>query len=174
MTKKTGIVAGSFDPITKGHVWLIKKAAGLVDELHIVVGVNPTKRYYFDTDERIRQMRAVLASELSHDEYSRVIVAPYCGFLIMYAQEVDAHYFIRGIRDTNDFIYEHQIQLVNKKLAQDVDTVYLIPPGEFTEVSSSTVKGLVGFEGWKKIAGEYVHPVIIQAFEQRLQQGTAK
>lgn len=165
---KTGIVAGSFDPITNGHVWLIKKAAGLVDKLHVVVGVNPTKKYYFDVDERIRQVRTVLGQELSHDEYSRTEVVHHGGFLIEYAQLVDAQYIIRGIRDTNDFVYEHQIQLVNKKIAQDVDTVYLIPPVEFTEVSSSTVKGLIGFDGWKRIAGQYVHSTVIQAFEQKI------
>ena len=149
-------------------MWLIKKAASLVDTLHVVVGVNPTKRYYFDANERARQVQTVLSAELSHDEFSRVTVVTYNGLLISYAQTVDAHYIIRGIRDTNDFVYEHQIQLVNKKIAQDVDTVFLIPPVEFTEVSSSTVKGLVGFEGWKRITSEYVHPVVIQAFEQKL------
>jgi pantetheine-phosphate adenylyltransferase len=168
MNSLTGIVAGSFDPITRGHVWLIKKAAALVDTLHVVVGVNPSKRYYFDVDERVNQVCTVLSAELSHDEFSRVVVVSHAGLLITYAQHVNAHYIVRGIRDINDFTYEQQIQLVNKKIAQDVDTVYLIPPGEFTEVSSSTVKGLVGFEGWKRIVSEYVHPVVVQALEQRL------
>jgi pantetheine-phosphate adenylyltransferase len=165
-----GIVAGSFDPITKGHVWLIKKAASLVDQLNVVVGVNPTKKYYFSAEERVQQVRDVLAGELSYSVYERVVVEPYDGLLITYAGDVGATHIIRGIRDTNDFIYERQIQLVNMKIDSSVETIYLIPPGEFTEVSSSTVKGLVGFTGWKKIVGEYVDPLIVQAFDKRLQE----
>jgi pantetheine-phosphate adenylyltransferase len=168
MTKTIGIVAGSFDPITNGHVWLVKKAAALVDELHIVVGVNPSKRYYFDTKERVRQVRTVLLTELSTEKADTFVITSHDGLLISYATRVGAQYIIRGIRDINDFTYEQQIQLVNKKIAQEVDTVYLIPPGEFTEVSSSTVKGLVGFDGWEKIVGGYVHPTIVQAFADRL------
>ena len=166
--KTKGIVAGSFDPITNGHLWLIQRAAELVDELHVVIGVNTAKKYYFSRDERVKMVTDVLATKLSHAEYNKVIIESHEGLLISYADSVDAQYIIRGIRDTNDFTYEHQIQMVNRKISKRVQTLYFIPPVEYTEVSSSTVKGIVGLPGWESVVDDYVAPPVMQAFKEKL------
>lgn len=168
MTFKTGIVAGSFDPITNGHIWLIREALHIVDELIVAVGHNPTKQYCFTKDERERQIRCVLSNTLHSTEYGRLLVSHVSGMLVEYAQQVKADYIIRGIRNSNDFLYEQQIQAVNKKIDSSLHTLYLIPPNEYLEVSSSTVRGLVGFAGWQQVVSKYVHPIIVDDFSDKL------
>lgn len=169
---KIGIVAGSFDPITLGHMWLIRKAAEVLGEdglLHIVVGVNPSKKYYFSTDERLAQINSVLFNTLPTSLYKMVKIAVIDNdLLINYARNVGASYIFRGIRNTEDFNYESQIQQVNRKINPNVETVFFIPPSAMTEVSSSTVKGLVGFNGWEQIVEQYVDPIIVDEFKKKL------
>lgn len=167
-----GIVAGSFDPITKGHVWLIQRAAEMVGEdgyLHVVMGVNPAKKYYFSAEQREKQIRKVLSDNLPASLY-RCIVIESIGneLLINYAKSIGATHIFRGIRNTEDFNYEAQIQLVNRKICSKIETVFFIPPGELTAVSSSTVKGLVGFEGWENIVDDYINDSIKNDFKAKL------
>lgn len=168
MTKKIGIVAGSFDPITEGHLWLIRQAIEMVDELHVVVGTNPTKTCYFTAYEREHQVLEILIDELPSCDFHRTRVVQHQGLLVDYAMQIGADYIIRGIRNSADFLYEQQVQAVNARITAQTSTVYFIPPSEYLEVSSSTVRGLVGFNGWKNIVGEYVHPVIVNAFSHKM------
>lgn len=166
---KVGIVAGSLDPITRGHTWLIRQACALVDELHVVIGVNPTKKYHFDEDERYAITVDVLKEELTPEEHKRTsVVFLKDDLLINYAGNVGASHIIRGIRTTEDFNYEAQMQLVNKKINPNVETLYLIPPAHLTQVSSSTVRGLVGFKDWEKAVEDYIHPLLIERFREKL------
>lgn len=166
---KVGIVAASLDPITRGHTWLIRQGCRLVDELHVVIGVNPTKKYYFDADERHDITLEVLKAELTPEEHRKTsVVFLKDDLLINYAGNVKASHIIRGIRTTEDFNYEAQMQLVNKKINPDVETIFLIPPAHLTQVSSSTVKGLVGFNGWEKAVEDYIHPLLIDRFKAKL------
>lgn len=168
---KIGIVAGSFDPITNGHAWLIQKAADMVGDdgtLHVVVGVNPTKKYYFTVDERISQIRKVVES-MGTDISDRVwIDVIENDLLINHAKNIGASYIFRGIRNTEDFNYEAQIQQVNRRINPSVETVFFIPPSEMTEISSSTVKGLVGFQGWEQIVSQYVSACVVNSFKEKL------
>ena len=169
---KIGIVAGSFDPITLGHMWLIRKAAEVLGEdgcLHIVVGVNPSKKYYFDAGERLTQINKVLLNTFPTALYKMIKTTVIDNdLLINYARDVRASYIFRGIRNTEDFNYEAQIQQVNRKINPNVETVFFIPPSAMTEVSSSTVKGLVGFNGWEQIVEQYVDPIIVDEFKKKL------
>lgn len=167
-----GIVAGSFDPITKGHVWLIHRATEMVGEdgyLHVVMGVNPAKKYYFSAEQREKQIRKVLSDNLPASLYRAIIIESIGNeLLINHAKSIGATHIFRGIRNTEDFNYESQIQLVNRKISSKIETVFFIPPSEYSEVSSSTVKGLVGFNGWESIVENYVHDCIKQDFVQKL------
>lgn len=163
--RKVGILAGSFDPITNGHMWLIKQAYDLVDELHIVVGVNPAKKYTFSLGERISLVHEVIYREMGEDVFDNIEVRPFEGLLVHYATDVKARYIIRGIRNIADFNYEQQIQQVNKRISSDIDTVFFVPPPEYMEVSSSTVKSLVGFDGWENIVGQYVNSCVVDALK---------
>ena len=170
MINKIGVVAGSFDPITNGHMWLIRAALSIVDVVHVVIGQNPAKPGYFTHSERERQVRSVLSDCLDPWDYDRIQVGECSGFLVEYASSVGADCIIRGLRNTADFLYEQQIQAVNAKIRQGVNTIYLIPPSEYLEVSSSTVRGLVGVAGWESVVGQYVHPVILGDLACRTEQ----
>lgn len=162
-----GIVAGSFDPITKGHEWLIQEAARLVDELHVVIGVNHTKQYMFDDATR----RALVESSVKNMRLVGIPIRVHFlsnELLIQFAVKNNATHLIRGIRDTNDFNYETQMASVNRKIAPEVKTVYMVPPPQLSEVSSSTVKSLLGVQGWQDIVKGYVSPAVLKAFEKKL------
>ena len=166
-----GIVAGSFDPITNGHVWLIRRAAEMVGDdgyLHVVMGVNPAKKYFFDAEQRERQIRKVLSDHLPASLYRAILVEAIGNeLLINHAKSINATHIFRGIRNTEDFNYEAQIQQVNNRIDSGITTVFFIPPAEMSEVSSSTIKGIVGFKGWKDVIAKYVHPNIIADFEAK-------
>lgn len=164
-SRRIGVVAGSFDPITKGHEWLITQAAGLCDELHVVIGTNPAKKYLFPDEERKRLVEAALRDLPGSPEVSLHFLKN--DLLIHLAQRAGATHLIRGIRNTEDFNYEVQMALVNRKICPNIQTVYLVPPPDLSEVSSSTVRGLVGFSGWEDIVAGYVSEDVLAAFRAR-------
>ena len=165
-----GIVAGSFDPITNGHVWLIKKAAEIVGPdgvLHVVMGVNSSKKYRFSAAERAEQIQNVLLDNLMNRMYNRISIKIITDdLLISTAKGLNATHIFRGIRNTKDFDYECEIQSVNRDIDSSIETVYLVPPPELVKVSSSTVKGLVGFKGWEDLVGKYLDPYIVSEFKR--------
>ena len=149
MTK--AIYAGSFDPITNGHLWVIDKAAAIFDQLVVAVGDNTEKAYSFSREERLELLR----STLSH--YTNIQVGDFNGeFLVNYAKREGASYIVRGIRNAQDYEYEKSMRYINSDLCNEIDTVFLIPPRNYAEVSSSLVKGLVGTDGWQEIVAKYV------------------
>lgn len=168
---KIGIVAGSFDPITSGHLWLIKEACSLMDKLYVVIGVNPAKKGFFSPEERKSLIEAVLRSKLPAPMYAKVEVVFLANeLLINFASEKGAQYIVRGIRSTEDFNYEYQMMLVNRKINPQVHMVYLFTPPQLAEVSSSTVKNMVGFKGWEAVVAKYVHPDVLSAFKRKLEE----
>ncbi|MEN9946825.1 MAG: pantetheine-phosphate adenylyltransferase [Pseudomonadota bacterium] len=156
MTK--AIYAGSFDPLTNGHLWLIDKAANIFDQLIVALGDNPIKKYTFNLDERLALLSQVLAP------YPNVQIDHFSGeFLVNYALEQQVNFIIRGIRNSTDYEYERTMRYINADLSALVDTVFLIPPRDYAEVSSSLVKGFVGTKGWQDIVAKYVPPVVLEA-----------
>ncbi len=148
---KVCVYAGSFDPPTQGHMFMIEKGAELFDHLIVAVGINPNKRCTFTVAERLEMLRQCIG------DYDNVEVDSFEGqFLARYAQGRGAGYILRGIRSEEDYRFEHTMRNVNEDLAAGVCTVFLIPPREICEVSSSFVKGLVGYEGWEEVIKPYV------------------
>ncbi|MFO7957932.1 MAG: pantetheine-phosphate adenylyltransferase [Candidatus Brocadiia bacterium] len=148
---KTCVYAGSFDPPTEGHMFMVERGAELFDTLIVAVGINPNKRYTFSLQERLELLRECTA------EMTNVTVDSFEGqLLVHYAESVDAGYILRGIRSEEDYRFEHPMRNVNEDLAPEITTVFLIPPREICEISSSFVKGLVGFEGWEEVVKPYV------------------
>ncbi len=154
MKSKKAIYAGSFDPLTHGHLWVIQRAGQLFDELTIAIGENPDKKYLFSTKQR--QSHIAIALEKLQLSAKVNIAVIDNKFLVKYAWENKIPYLVRGIRTPNDFDYEFVMNQVNRELAPKVETIYLIPPSEMAQVSSSMAKGLVGPEGWETAIKKYV------------------
>lgn len=164
---KIGLVAGSFDPITLGHVWIIKRALAIVDRVVVVLGHNPAKKFMFPDSERERLIRETCKELLTGDEMDRIIIdkLPHDELLVSYADKVKAKFIFRGIRNFTDFEYENNFNLVQKKLAPHIDILYLIPPREITEISSSLVKSILELKEWERIALPYVSPSVFKALD---------
>jgi pantetheine-phosphate adenylyltransferase len=148
---KKAVYAGSFDPITNGHLWMIEQGATLFDELIVAIGTNPDKRCTFSLEERMMMLRDSIGHlpGVRIDSFSR-------RFLVHYTHAVGAPYLLRGIRSNDDYEYERAMRYINNDLRPEIVTVFLMPPREMAEVSSSMVKALVGPEGWEEIVRQYV------------------
>ena len=165
---KKGMVAGSFDPVTNGHVWLIKEACTLLDQVVVAIAVNPAKKSHFTDDERLELMHSVLRAELSFDDYSKVsIVFIKKDLLVKHALSHNVKYIVRGIRSVTDFHYEQDMYHINREISDKVQTIYLISPESNSRISSSTVKGLVGLNDWETYVSRYVHPLVIAALRSK-------
>lgn len=157
----TAVYAGSFDPPTNGHMWMIEAGARLFDELVVAVGINPQKRYVYELDERLgclREGTAHLANVRVEHFGNR--------YLVDYAAEIGAEWMLRGIRGEPDFAYEQGMRNVNRDLDPEIETVFLMPPREMAECSSSFVRSLVGVEGWPAVVARYVPPATFALIER--------
>lgn len=156
---KTAVYAGTFDPVTIGHNWMIERGSQMFDQLIVGIGVNPAKKPMFDEIERAE----MLQTDIKMMGLKNVRVTTFTGkFLIKHANECGAQFILRGLRDTNDFTYEAGLQHINEKIDPTVQTVFLMPPPYLRDVSSSVVKSLIGFDGWEKIVQDYVSPNVFK------------
>jgi pantetheine-phosphate adenylyltransferase len=135
------VYAGSFDPITFGHINILERAAKLFDKVVIGVGINPKKKYLFSIDERVD-----MVLEYTKD-MDNVEVQPFKGLLINFAQDVNAQVILRGLRAATDFEYESQMGLVNMDLDRNIETLFLLSDPKNVFISSSTVKEIAYFGG---------------------------
>ncbi|MBK1790094.1 pantetheine-phosphate adenylyltransferase [Persicirhabdus sediminis] len=160
---RIAIYAGSFDPPTNGHMWMIKKGLEIFDHLYVAIGSNPMKAYTFSVQERME----LLANSLPSSE--RLTVAEFDNsFLVDYANSVGAQYILRGIRSSHDYEYERVMRHINADMAPEISTVFLMPPRDIAELSSSMVKGLIGPKGWQKTVSRYVPAPVFSALEESL------
>jgi pantetheine-phosphate adenylyltransferase len=143
-SKKIGIYPGTFDPITNGHLDIIKRALKLFDIVIVAVGENPQKTPLFSIEERV-----FLAKEAVKElpESHRVKVESFSGLLIDFAKEKSACAIIRGLRAVSDFEYEMQLALMNRKLSNSIDTIFLLTSLKWIFLSSSIVKEVAKFGG---------------------------
>ena len=156
---KRAIYAGSFDPITNGHMWMIKQGADLFDELIVAIGVNSAKNCTFSLKERLDMLKACTS------RFENVKTASFKGeFLVNYATSVGAKHILRGIRGAKDYEYESGIMHVNSGIASGIVTVFLIPPIEISDISSSLIKSLVGSKGWEDVVKKYLPAEIYSKF----------
>ncbi len=160
-SKRLGVYAGSFDPLTVGHQWMIQEGVRLFDHLIVAVGVNPDKKPTFSLENRLAMLRE------SCRPFRNVSVASYSNlYLIDYAKSMRATHILRGIRSAGDYEYERPMRNINGDLDSKICTVFLMPPRGIAEVSSSMVKGLIGPAGWRKIVRKYVpEPVYHQLLD---------
>ena len=135
------IYPGSFDPVTLGHLDIIKRSASMVDELIVGVLNNKAKSPLFSVEERVKMLGEVTK------ELPNVKVIPFAGLLVDFARQTDSKMIIRGLRAITDFEYELQMSQMNRKLEENVETVFLTTNLEYSYLSSSMVKEVAAFGG---------------------------
>ncbi len=131
---RSAIYPGSFDPVTLGHWDLIQRAAKLVDRLVVAVLHNPAKTPAFTVDERVAMLGELTAS------LPNVEITTFHGLLVDFAKAQNAQFIVRGVRAFSDFEYEFQMALMNRKLAPELETVFLMPKEKYSAVSSRLVR----------------------------------
>ena len=139
--KTKAIYPGSFDPITYGHLDLLKRSCKIFEDLTIAVVVNPHKKALFSVEERVAMIKKVTKG------FGCIKVDKFDGLLVDYAKKIKATVVIRGLRAIADFEYEFQMALVNRSLNNRLDMVYMMPSVEFTYLSSSIVRELASLHG---------------------------
>ncbi len=135
------IYPGSFDPVTYGHIDIIERCAKKFDKVIVSVLNNSSKKYMFTIEERMDLLKKVLA------KYDNVEVDSFNGLLVDYAKKKNCSLIVRGLRAVSDFEYEMQMALVNKKLADDIETIYLVSQGRYSYLSSSIVNEVAMYGG---------------------------
>lgn len=138
---RSAIYPGTFDPMTLGHLDIVRRARSVFDEVTVLLAVNSSKRPLFSLEERLELVRACTA------EIPGVTVASFDGLLAEYARRQGAAAVIRGLRAISDFDYEFQMAIVNRKLAPEVETVFLMPSEDWSYLNSSIVRELWSFGG---------------------------
>ncbi len=138
---RIAVCPGSFDPITKGHLDIVRRAAKLFDEVRVVVLQNPAKRPLFTVEERMDMIRRVTRG------MAGVTADCYGGLLVDYVRREGACAIVKGLRAVSDFEYEFQMDLINKQLSPEFETVFLNTSQEYLFLSSSIVKQIAMFDG---------------------------
>ena len=156
-----GVYPGTFDPITHGHTDIIARSLHIFDRIIVAVAPNPNKRPLFDITERMEMARLVTK------DLPRVEVESFEGLLVTYVRERGAHAIIRGLRAMSDFEYEFQMALVNRKLDDSLETVFLMPSEEYSYLTSSIIKEVAGLGG---PVTQFVHPEVAERLSKRLQK----
>jgi len=132
---------GTFDPITNGHADVIRRAAGMFDELIVAVASNASKKSIFDHEERVELAKQVLA------DVDNAIVMPVEGLIVDFARKHNVRVLVRGVRGVGDYEYEKQMAVMNRHLAPQVDTIFLAPSPEYAHISSTLVREIAFLDG---------------------------
>ena len=135
--KRIAVFPGSFDPITLGHVSIVKRAIPLFDKIIISIGVNSEKKNMFTLEKRISWIEQIFKSE------PKIVVESYSGLTMYFCRKKDANYILRGLRTSADFEFERGIGQVNKKLADDIETIFLLTEPQYTPISSSIIRDVI-------------------------------
>ena len=138
---RIAVFPGSFDPLTKGHEEIIRKALPLFDKIYVAIGENANKKYCFPLEKRQQWIRQVFFQE------SAVEVAVYEGLTVDFCRKVKAQFILRGLRNPLDFQYEKDIAEANRRLVPEIETVFLLSSPELAHVSSSLVRELYHHQG---------------------------
>ena len=157
---KKAIYPGTFDPITRGHIDMVRRAVKGCESLVVGVARSTSKNTWFSTEERFELVKDAL------DHLDNVEVRVFEGLLVDFAREIDAGFLIRGVRAFSDFEYELQMALINRRLAPDIETMFLMPAEEYSYISSSRVREIAAMGG---DISRYVTPGTLQALKDKLE-----
>jgi pantetheine-phosphate adenylyltransferase len=138
---KTAVFAGSFDPITVGHTDIIIRAATLFERIVVAVGTNSQKKYRSDLEQRLQFIQLAFAA------YSNIETATYTGLTIQFCRSIEAKFLLRGLRTAADFEFERTIAQLNKQLAPEIETVFLVSLPQYSHISSTIVREVLANGG---------------------------
>ena len=159
---RTAVYTGSFDPITLGHLHIIQRAAPLLDELVIGVGMNADKRSLFDPNQRVELVRSVTGG------LAQVRVEVFDGLAVDFVRSLGARVMVRGIRPLTDIAGEFTMMMANHQLAPDIETVFLMAAERYAHVSSSLLKQIAALSDDDEQLAKFVPQEIIQPLRERL------
>lgn len=163
MKKRRAVFPGSFDPLTNGHLDIIKRSTPVFDEVIVAVLNNPDKKPMFTVEERCSMISQVLKEIKAED--CKLIVDSFSGLTVDFARKVKATAIVRGIRAISDYEYELRMALMNRKLAPEIETVFLMAAVEFSYISSNLVKQIFSLGG---PISSLVPPLIEQKMKEKL------
>ena len=149
---------GTFDPVTNGHIDIIKRARELFDGVVVTVAINPSKTPLFTVDERVQMLRDSLK------DFNNIVIDSFDGLVVEHAHQVGAIGIIRGLRAVSDFEYEFQMALMNRKLAGDITTVFLMPHEKYTYLNSSIIRNLAEL---KSDVSDFVPPAVLNKLKEK-------
>lgn len=156
---KIGIYPGTFDPITHGHTDIITRSLRVFDKVVVAVAPNPSKHPLFNLAERLEMVKLVMS------DLGQVEVTAFEGLLVDHVEQSGAHAIIRGLRAISDFEHEFQMALINRKLAKQVETVFLMPSEEYSYLSSTIIKDVANHGG---PLTDFLHPEIARRLKERI------
>jgi pantetheine-phosphate adenylyltransferase len=159
---------GTFDPITFGHLDVLERAASLFDKVVITVAVNNQKKFVFTPEERLELIRASIKDK---PWSAKVSVVAFEGLLVEHARQQKVQTLIRGVRQLSDFEYEFRMALMNRRLAPEIDTVFLMPQEQLTFVSATMVREVAY---WGGDLSQFVPPHVANALKERYRSIRAK
>jgi pantetheine-phosphate adenylyltransferase len=155
---RIALYPGSFDPPTRGHEDLIRRAVRLADRLVVAIAINPNKQPLFTVEERLELLRSTVGDE------ARISFDSFEGLLADYGRRVGASFLIRGLRAAGDFEYELQMALMNRQLEPGLETLFMVPASGLTYISSSLVREVSRFGG---DVSSLVHPRVAAALARK-------
>ncbi|MEI7673716.1 MAG: pantetheine-phosphate adenylyltransferase [Deltaproteobacteria bacterium] len=160
--KKIAVYPGSFDPITNGHLDIIKRGLGVFDELIVLIAYNPNKKTLFTVEERVEIIRDVIS------DFKNVRVDSFDGLLVEYVKVAGANVILRGLRALSDFEYEFQLALINRRLNRDVETVFLMTGYKWFYTSSTIINEAASLGGSVKgLVPEIVNQRLLEKYSSK-------
>ena len=162
---KRGVFPGQFDPITKGHLDVIKRGVGLFDELIVAVGVNPDKKEMFTLDERVEIIRELLS------DVANTRVEKYGGLTADFVRRAGATAILRGIRDVSDLRYEFQLALANRAVG-GVETIFIMTGDQYALTSSSLIRQVVSLGGDVNQLTAVLPDIVVTRLREKQRSGT--
>jgi len=156
----TVMYPGTFEPVTNGHIDVIRRAVELFTSVVVTVAINPGKEPLFSTSERVQMLKESLK------DFNNVSVDSFDGLVVDHAKAVGATGIIRGLRAVSDFEYEFQMALMNRKLAGNISTIFLMPHEKYTYLNSTIIRNLASLNG---DVSEFVPTIVQEALKKKFQ-----
>jgi pantetheine-phosphate adenylyltransferase len=157
--KTNAMYPGTFDPLTRGHEDIVRRAASIFTKVLVAVASNPNKKPMFDVDERCDLARIVLA------DLTNVEITSYSGLTVEFAHQRGYGVVVRGLRAVSDFEFEFQLASMGRHLQPDIETVFMVPKEKFTFISSTRVREIAELGG---DTSTFVHPAVEAAFRRKM------